>query len=52
MRHYKDCSNIYLSVRKKMETAFTEPRAFPDHSQLRMVDMYSGVARILDRGCL
>ena len=43
VRQYRDCSDLYLMVRHKLGSVFTEPPGYPDVSQFRMVEMYSRV---------
>ena len=46
VRTYQDCSNIYMFLKKKMGTMFTEPAGYPNVSAYRLVDMYSRVSTI------
>ena len=45
-RTYKDCSDLYLTIRKKLGKRFTEPAGYPDFHQFRLVDMYTRVATV------
>ena len=49
VRHYKDCSDLYLTIRKKMGPAFTDPPHYPDHSNYRIVDMYTRASTVKKR---
>ena len=44
VRQYSDCSNLYLMIRSKMGSNFTEPPGYPDHAMFRLAEMYSRVA--------
>ena len=44
VRQYSDCSNLYLMIRNKMGSNFTEPPGYPDHAKFRLAEMYSRVA--------
>lgn len=43
IRQYSDCSDLYLMLRHKLGSAFSEPPGYQDVSQFRMVEMYSHV---------
>ena len=43
IRQYSDCSDLYLMLRHKLGSAFSEPPGYQDVSQFRMVEMYSRV---------
>ena len=43
VRQYRDCSDLYLMIRHKLGSVFTEPPGYPDVSQFRMVEMYSRI---------
>ncbi len=43
---YKDCSDLYLTIRNKLGRDFTHPQDYPDVHQFRLVDMYTRVSTI------
>ena len=43
-RTYKDCSNLYLTIRTKLGQRFTEPFGYPDFHQFRLVEIFTRVA--------
>ena len=43
-RTYKDCSNLYLTIRTKRGQRFTEPFGYPDFHQFRLVEIFTRVA--------
>ena len=43
---YKDCSELYLTVRKKLGGEFTHPPNYPDVHQFRLVDLYTRVSTV------
>ena len=44
VRQYSDSSNLYLMIRSKMGSNFTEPPSYPDYAKFRLAEMYSYVA--------
>ena len=43
VRTYKDCIDIYMQLKHKMGSAFTDPPAYPNVAEFRLVDMYTRV---------
>jgi len=43
-KHYRDCSDLYLMIRRGMGKIFTEPVNSPDLSKFRMVEMYTSIS--------
>ena len=43
---YTDCSQLYLTIRKKLGGSFTHPPDYPDLHQFRLVDLYTRVSTI------
>ena len=40
---YEDCSTLYCFFKDSLRCEFTEPIGAPDHSRLRLVDMYTSL---------
>ena len=40
---YKDCSMLYRFLKYNLGDDFTEPKGAPDHSRLRLVDMFTSL---------
>ena len=47
VRTYKDCIDIYLQLKQKLGSAFTEPPGYPNVVNFRCLDMFT---RVLERG--
>lgn len=44
---YQDCTDLYLSLRQKLGTNFTNPPGYPvTQQQFRIVDMYTRAAMV------
>ena len=43
VRTYSDCSSIYMLLKHKMGSSFTEPPGYPNLSDFRLVDMFTAV---------
>ena len=44
-RRYTDCSDLYISLRRKLGSGLTEPPDYPDLSEFRMVELYTKVSK-------
>ena len=44
-RTYKDCGDLFSTIRHKMGKNFTEPPEYPDFDEFRMVELYTRVSR-------
>ena len=45
-RRYEDCSDLYLTIRRKLGGAITHPQNYPDLLQFRLVTMYTRVSTV------
>ena len=43
VRHYRDCSDLYLSLERQLGEKFTKPSGYPNIAEFRVVEMYSRV---------
>ena len=43
---YRDCSDLYTSLHRKLGPGFTEPPSYPNFHQFRLVDLYTRVATV------
>ncbi len=43
-RSYKDCADLYITLRHKLGKHFTHPPNYPDFSEFRMVELYTRVS--------
>ena len=39
-RSYNSCTNIYFFIKSQLGESISEPKGFPHHAELRMVDMF------------
>ena len=44
-RTYKDCGDLFSTIRHKMGKNFTEPPEYPDFDEFCMVELYTRVSR-------
>lgn len=52
VRSYTDCSDLYLTIEKKLGKNVFEPQESPALSQFRMVDMYTRVSTARKKECI
>ena len=46
VRTYNDCSSIYMQLKKKLGSHFTNPPGYPNLSQFRQIDMFTRVLTV------